>query len=35
VYRCFHDKEALLQEVILGILERQEVRMKTELTPKR
>jgi len=35
VYRRFHDKEALLEEVILGILERQEERMKTGLTPEK
>ncbi len=33
IYRRFHDKEALLEEVILGILERQEERMKAGLTP--
>jgi AcrR family transcriptional regulator len=33
VYRRFHDKEALLEEVILGVLERQEERLKTSLTP--
>ncbi len=35
VYRRFHDKEALLEEVILGILERQDERMKTGLTPEK
>lgn len=35
VYRRFHDKEALLEEVILGILERQEERMRTGLTPEK
>ena len=33
VYRRFRDKDALLEAVILGILERQEERMKTGLTP--
>lgn len=33
IYRRFHDKEALLEATILGILERQEERMKTGLTP--
>jgi AcrR family transcriptional regulator len=33
VYRRFRDKEALLEAVILGILERQEERTKTGLTP--
>src|SRR5215467_12124327 len=33
VYRRFHDKEALLEEVILGILERQEERSRTGMTP--
>ena len=32
VYRRFHDKEALLEEVILGILERQAERAKTGMT---
>jgi len=32
VYRRFHDKEALLEEVILGILERQEERSRTGMT---
>lgn len=35
VYRRFHDKEALLEEVILGMLERQDERMKTGLTPEK
>ncbi|HKD80085.1 MAG TPA: TetR/AcrR family transcriptional regulator [Candidatus Angelobacter sp.] len=35
VYRRFHDKEALLEEVILGILQRQEERMKTGITPEK
>jgi AcrR family transcriptional regulator len=34
VYRRFHDKEALLEEVILGILERQEERSRTGMTPQ-
>jgi AcrR family transcriptional regulator len=33
IYRRFHDKEALLEATILGILERQEERMKAALTP--
>ncbi|HEY2912532.1 MAG TPA: TetR/AcrR family transcriptional regulator [Candidatus Angelobacter sp.] len=33
IYRRFHDKEALLEATILGILERQEERMKAGLTP--
>jgi AcrR family transcriptional regulator len=33
VYRRFHDKEALLETAILGILERQDERMKTGITP--
>jgi AcrR family transcriptional regulator len=33
VYRRFHDKDALLESTILGILERQDERMKTGLTP--
>jgi AcrR family transcriptional regulator len=33
VYRRFHDKDALLEATILGILERQDERMKTGLTP--
>ena len=35
IYRRFHDKDALLEATILGILERQEERMKTSLTPGR
>src|SRR5262245_43978178 len=35
VYRRFHDKEALLENTVLGILERQEERMKTGLTPEK
>jgi AcrR family transcriptional regulator len=34
IYRRFHDKDALLEATILGILERQEERMKTGLTPE-
>lgn len=34
VYRRFHDKEALLEEVILGILERQVERSRTGMTPE-
>jgi AcrR family transcriptional regulator len=33
IYRRFHDKDALLEDTILGILERQDERMKTGLTP--
>src|SRR5229473_1919742 len=33
IYRRFRDKEALLEAVILGILERQEERTKTGMTP--
>lgn len=33
IYRRFHDKEALLEATILGILERQEQRTKEGLTP--
>jgi AcrR family transcriptional regulator len=33
IYRRFHDKDALLEATILGILERQDERMKTGLTP--
>ena len=32
VYRRFHDKDALLESAILGILERQDERLKTGLT---
>src|SRR5690242_17607521 len=35
IYRRFHDKEALLEDTILGILERQDERMKTGLTPEK
>src|SRR5215510_15585649 len=34
VYRRFHDKEALLEDAILGMLERQEERTRTGLTPE-
>jgi AcrR family transcriptional regulator len=33
IYRRFHDKDELLEATILGILERQEARMKEGLTP--
>jgi len=33
IYRRFHDKDALLEATILGMMERQEERMKTGLTP--
>ena len=33
IYRRFHDKDALLEATVLGILERQEERMKAGLTP--
>jgi AcrR family transcriptional regulator len=33
IYRRFHDKDALLEATILGMLERQDERMKTGLTP--
>jgi AcrR family transcriptional regulator len=33
IYRRFHDKDALLEATILGILERQDERMKTGTTP--
>src|SRR5262245_21300658 len=32
VYRRFHDKEALLETAILGILERQDERLKTTMS---
>lgn len=35
IYRRFHDKEALLEDTILGVLERQDERMKTGLTPEK
>jgi AcrR family transcriptional regulator len=34
VYRRFHDKDALLEQVILGILERQLERTRTGMTPE-
>jgi AcrR family transcriptional regulator len=34
VYRRFRDKDALLETVILGILERQDERLKSGLTPE-
>ena len=34
VYRRFKDKDALLETVILGILERQEERARTRMTPE-
>jgi len=34
IYRRFPDKEGLLEEVILGILERQEERTRTGITPE-
>jgi AcrR family transcriptional regulator len=33
IYRRFHDKDALLEATILGMLERQDERMKVGLTP--
>ena len=33
VYRRFHDKDALLETAILGILERQDERVRTGITP--
>jgi len=33
VYRRFHDKDALLETAILGILERQDERVRTGVTP--
>jgi AcrR family transcriptional regulator len=33
IYRRFHDKEALLETVILGILERQDERLRIAFTP--
>jgi AcrR family transcriptional regulator len=33
VYRRFHDKDALLEGTILGILQRQEERLKSGITP--
>lgn len=34
IYRRFHDKEALLEEVVLGILQRQEERLKAGMAPE-
>src|SRR5215475_2161370 len=34
VYRRFRDKDALLETVILNILERQEERLRTSMTPE-
>ena len=34
IYRRFNDKDALLETVILGILERQDERLRTGLTPE-
>ena len=34
IYRRFHDKEALLEDTILGILERQQERARTGLSPE-
>lgn len=34
VYRRFHDKDALLEATILGILERQDERLRTGTTPE-
>ncbi|MGA2357120.1 MAG: helix-turn-helix domain-containing protein [Terriglobales bacterium] len=33
IYRRFHDKEALLETMIIGILERQDERLRIALTP--
>ncbi len=33
VYRRFHDKDALLESTVLGILQRQEERLKSGITP--
>ena len=33
IYRRFHDKEALLETMIIGILERQDERLRMALTP--
>jgi len=33
VYRRFHDKEALMEAAILGMLQRQDERLKTGMTP--
>lgn len=34
IYRRFHDKDALLEATVLGILERQEERTRTGMTPE-
>jgi AcrR family transcriptional regulator len=34
IYRRFHDKEALLEDAILGMLERQQERARTGLSPE-
>ena len=34
IYRRFHDKDALLEDTILGMLERQGERAKTSMTPE-
>jgi AcrR family transcriptional regulator len=34
IYRRFHDKEALLEDTIIGILERQQERARTGLSPE-
>src|SRR5262245_63857573 len=34
IYRRFHDKDALLETVILGILERQDERLRNDLKPE-
>jgi AcrR family transcriptional regulator len=34
IYRRFHDKEALLEDSILGMLERQQERARTGMTPE-
>ena len=34
IYRRFHDKEALLEDTILGMLERQQERARTGMTPE-
>lgn len=34
IYRRFHDKDALLETVVLGMLERQDERIRTALTPE-
>ena len=34
IYRRFHDKDALLEDTILGMLERQGERAKTSMSPE-